>query len=203
MGEHFRQRRKELSWTGADVATLAKQLGAIEKRWKKSKQAFDADAISQADLKWHRERLDAECEAVAQELPRVKNCDSVLLRLSEEEAEMRERIEAAENNLKDTISQQRRQLYQNLSLRVEVGEDMHPYISGVSPVRVAELADMLVRTPDQRGFLTTQEPLPLAELRYASKRVTSSRHVFNLLTRSSTGPSLSGFVSGWATKPPT
>jgi hypothetical protein len=101
----------------------------------------------------------------------------------EAERELREQIEATENNLEDMTPKKRRELYQDLSLRVDVGKDGHPYISGIFPTRVAGMAGTLLRTPAQRGHLYTREALPLAERGYVSKKVTSSSRVVGIIHR--------------------
>jgi hypothetical protein len=121
--------------------------------------SYEADAISVADLAARRAELDNERGALQRELERVMHRDEELERLAETEREMRERIEATENNLENMTPERRRSLYQDLRLRVEVGEDKHPHISGVFPTRVAGFTGTLVRTPDQRGYLVTREPV--------------------------------------------
>ena len=153
MGEHFAQKRKELSRAGASAGDLARRLEGIEKRWLKWQQAYEADAISVADLAARRAELDNERGALQRELERVMHRDEELERLAETEREMRERIEATENNLEDMTPEKRRSLYQDLRLRVEVSEDKRPLISGVFPTRVAGITGTLVQTPDQRGYL--------------------------------------------------
>ena len=68
--------------------------------------------------------------------------------MDEAERKMRERIEANENNLYDMTPEKRRGLYQDLHLRVDVGEDGRPYISGVFPTRVAGITGTFLRTPE-------------------------------------------------------
>ncbi len=67
---------------------------------------------------------------------------------------MRERIEAAESEPLASMSpERRRSLYHDLSLRVEVGSDREPHISGLFPVRVGEYPMTLVQTPSERSYL--------------------------------------------------
>lgn len=172
--EHFAQRRKELTRAGTDASDLAQQLKKIERRWDKWQQAYEADAISVADLASRRAKLDSEREAIQRELERVRNRDAELQKLDEAEREIREQIEGTEGNLENMTPRERRELYQDLYLRVEVGQDKRPYISGIFPTRVAGVAGTLLRTPEQRGYLYTQEPLPLGEYGYVSKKVGSS-----------------------------
>jgi site-specific DNA recombinase len=151
--EHFARKRKELSRVGADTGTLAKRLEQIETKRIKYQHAYAADVLSLADLKARTAELDNERDALQRELERVMHRDEELEKLDETEREIIERIEATENNLEDKTPQERRELYQDLWLRVEVGEDKRPYISGIFPTRIGGITGTLLRTPDQRGYL--------------------------------------------------
>jgi chromosome segregation ATPase len=151
--EHFAQKRKELSRTGADAVTLTRRIADLDRRrdgyWE---LAADGD-MPRETMRRKVAEIEQEREHVERALERVIHRDEELDRLTETEREMRKRIEATENNLEDMTPEKRRSLYQDLRLRVEVDEDKHPYISGLFPTRVAGITATLVRTPDQRGYL--------------------------------------------------
>ena len=157
MERHFAQRRKELSRPGADAPKLANQLRQIEAKKVKYQQAYAADAMSLADLAARRAELDNEREALQGELERVMHREEELEKITQTEREMRERIESTENNLEDMTPEKRRELYQDLRLRVEVGDDKRPQISGLFPLRIGGVRGTLLRTPDQRGYLYEHE----------------------------------------------
>jgi hypothetical protein len=68
--EHFREKRKDLRRPGADVGSLLGRLDKIEKAWTKNKLAYEADALSVADLKARRTELDTEREFIEREMER-------------------------------------------------------------------------------------------------------------------------------------
>jgi len=133
--EHFAQKRGDLSRLGADAASLIKRLHRIEERWTKVKLAYEADALTIADLKARRTELDAERRKIERELKRATNRKAELEKLDADEAETRERIEAGYGGLDDATPEKRRQVYADLNLRVDVGRDQTPYISGWFPIR--------------------------------------------------------------------
>ena len=79
-----------------------------------------------AEVEEERERLEGVLE-------KAHNREEELKNLDEAEKEMRERIELAENNLENMTPKKRRELYQDLYLRVEVGADKRPLITGLFP----------------------------------------------------------------------
>ena len=151
--EHFTRKRKELSRVGANAGTLTKRLEQIETKRIKYQHAYAADALSLADLKERMAEMDNERDALQRELERVMHREEELEKLDETEREITERIEATDNSLEDMTPEKRHALYQDLRLRVEVGEDKRPYISGIFPTRIAGTPGTLLRTPDQRGYL--------------------------------------------------
>jgi len=159
MEEHFAQRRKELSRPGADPVKLANKLQRIEAKRVRYQQAYAADAMSLADLAARTAELDNEHEALQRELERVMHRQEELERLAEEEAEIRRRIEGGHYDLENMTPEKRRELYQDSRLRVEVGEDKCPHISGLFPLRVGVVRGTFWRTSEQRGHLLTREPI--------------------------------------------
>jgi hypothetical protein len=87
-----------------------------------------------ADTKARRVVFDAERDAIERELERTRSRDEMLRRLDAEEAEMRQRIESGYDNLDDATPEKRRQVYEDLQLRVEVGADAEPHIGGIFPM---------------------------------------------------------------------
>ena len=106
--EHYKQRRRDLRRPLADASSLLKRQEQIDKRWTKVKLAYEADAVSLADLKSRRAELDAERDAIEQELERTKNRDEELRKLDAEESEMRERIGAGYGDLDGATPEKRR-----------------------------------------------------------------------------------------------
>jgi hypothetical protein len=133
--EHFEKRRRELSRLGADAVKLTKRLEAIETSWVKFQRAYEADAISVADLAVRREELDTERERVKGVLEKAVDRDAELERLSEQERAVIERLGATENVLDDSTPQKRRELYQDLRVRVDLGESKRPQIWGIFRTR--------------------------------------------------------------------
>ena len=124
---------------------MIKRLKEIEGRWTKVKLAYEADALTIADLKARRVELDEERSGIEREIERTKNRDEELRRLDAEEVETRARIQAGYGGLDDTTPQKRRRVYEDLHLRVEVGEDATPRIRGVFPIgRYGDVRDHLV-----------------------------------------------------------
>lgn len=143
--EHYAAKRRELTRPGSDAASLLKRLEEIEGRWTKVKLAYEADALTIADLKARRVELDDERSGVEREIERTKNRGEELRRLDAEEAETRARILAGYGGLDDTTPQKRRRVYEDLHLRVEVGADAAPRIRGVFPIgRYEDVKDHLV-----------------------------------------------------------
>jgi len=138
MEEHFAEKRQELSRPGADAGSLVERLEQIEKRWTKNKLAYEADVLSLADLKSRRTELDDEREAAERELDRMKNREAELDSLAQTEAETRERIEAGYGGLDDAMPEKRREVYEDLGLRVEVGADAVPHVFGRFPIHKGE-----------------------------------------------------------------
>jgi hypothetical protein len=134
MRDHFAQRRKELSRVGANAGTLAKKLEKIETSWVNYQKAYAGGGLSLADLKARRAELDNERDALQRELERIMHREEELEKLDIAERETQERIEATADNLEDITPEKRHELYQDLRLRVEVGEDKRPYISGIFPL---------------------------------------------------------------------
>ncbi len=131
---HFEQRRRQLRRPGADEGSLLKQLDDLEKRWAKVQEAYEAGLYTLADTKARRVVLDAERDAIERELERTRSRDEELRKLDAEEEETRQRIEAGYGDLSDTTPEQRRQVYEDVGLRVEVGLEKVPRISGIFPV---------------------------------------------------------------------
>lgn len=138
LAEYYGQKRRELSRPGADAGTLLARLDGIEKRWTKIKLAYEADALTVADLKSRRVEIDAEREAVERELERSKNRVEELAKLDADEAETRERLESGYGGLDGATPEKRRRVYRDLRLRVEVGADGKPRIFGVFPLLDAD-----------------------------------------------------------------
>src|SRR3712207_3228323 len=170
MVEHFAQRRKDHS--RVDAATLTRRRDNLDKRRDGYYELATDGDITKDRIRGKVAKIEEELEQVERELERTRNRDEELRRLDEAERKMRERIEANENNLHDGTPEKRHGLYQDLHLRVDVGEDGRPCISGVFPTRVAGITGTLLRTPEQRGYLYTQERLPLAERSYVRKKDT-------------------------------
>jgi hypothetical protein len=60
MRESFDTKRRELSGPGLDAGALERRLKRIEVSWVKYQKAYDADAISVADLAGRRTELEGE-----------------------------------------------------------------------------------------------------------------------------------------------
>jgi site-specific DNA recombinase len=151
--EHFREKRKELRRPGADIGSLLGRLDEIEKAWTKNKLAYEADALSVADLKARRTELDTEREFIEREMERVRNREAELRRLDEDEAEMRERIEAGYGGLDDATLEKQREVYEDVRLRVEVGEDKVPHVTGWFPVEIGDTRATLRQIGDEHRIL--------------------------------------------------
>ena len=135
MRSHFDARRRELRGPGVNSKKLIRRRTELEQRWLKFQDAFAADAISAADLKAHRIEIDNKREQIEKALERSRNVESELLALEEAEAELEERITSGDETLKDTPpGEERQELYRDFNLRVHVGADAVPRISGVFPM---------------------------------------------------------------------
>jgi site-specific DNA recombinase len=164
--EHFEGKRKELRRPGADMGSLLGRLDKIEKAWTKNKLAYEADALSVADLKARRTELDREREFIEREMERVRNREAELRRLDEDEAEMRERIEAGYGGLDDATPKKQREVYEDVRLRVEVGEDKVPHITGWFPVQIGDTRYTLRQLAENhRVLMGDSSHLPVGGLR--------------------------------------
>ena len=159
--KQYEQRRRDLRRPGADAAALFKQLDRIESDARKDWEAYRADVIDLPKLKELRAIQDNERAAVEREMERNHNRDAELEKLNADEAAMRERIEAGYGDLSDTTPEKRRQVYEDVGLRVEVGLEKIPRISGIFPVgRFGDEELTLVTTPDQSGHIITTSKSP-------------------------------------------
>ena len=166
MKEHFAEKRRELTRPGADAGSLIRRLDNIDKSWIKFQKAYEADALSVADLKARRVELNAERGRVERELERTRNRDAELDRLNADEAETRERVEAGYGSLDDATPEQQREIYEDIGLRVEVGLEKRPRISGFFPIGKME--------SERSTTIVVTSPEPLVA-GFVGKEETSSR----------------------------
>jgi site-specific DNA recombinase len=173
--EHFEDRRKKLSRPGPDVVMVARRLEQIERQRAKYQHAYAADAMSLADLKARNTELDNDSQTLRQELERARNREAELEKLEQIEEEMRERIEGGHRDVQDRSPQERRELYQDLRIRVEVGADARPRISGVFPMRSSDGRHTLYVRNHEASSWRRCTPTTLLRLSHASTRWESSR----------------------------
>jgi len=156
MEKHFEQKRRELHRPGADASSLFKRLDGIERDAQKDWEAYRADVILLPKLKELRAVLDSEREAIERELERTRNRDEELRKLDAEEAELRESILAGFGDLDGKTSEERREIYLDLRLRVEIGPDKAPRVMGVFPIgRYEDIEAHLVL--GERAFVVSSE----------------------------------------------
>ena len=135
MHAHFEARRMELRGPGVDSEKLIARRSKLDQSWIKWQNAYEADAISIADLKARRAEIENEREQIDKALERSRNVEAELLALEESEAELEERITSGDETLTDTPpGEKRRELYLDFNLRVHVGSDAVPQISGIFPM---------------------------------------------------------------------
>lgn len=134
LGEHFAEKRRELSRPAADAVTLARRLEGIEESRAKLQRAYMANALTLADLKARNAELDADRKLTERELERVRNREEELGKLAMAEAEARERISAGYGGLDDATPEKRREVYEDLRLRVEIGLEKRPRLFGIFPI---------------------------------------------------------------------
>lgn len=161
MEEHFEQKRKEVSRAGADVGSLVKRLEENEKRQRKNHLAYEEGVLLLPRLEARLVELEDEREAIENELKRSRDMQGELQNLDETEAEIRERLEAGYGNLDETDSTKRLQVYEDMRLRVEVGSDAVPRVSGIFPMSFeGEPVDVWMG-PDGYGEFV-QDPVGIA-----------------------------------------
>jgi hypothetical protein len=177
MRESFDAKRRELSGPGLDAGALARGLKGIETRWVKYQKAYEVDAISVADLAARRTELEGERERIERELERISNREAELERLEAEQAQIEDRIREGWGDLDDASPEKRREVYEDLRLRVEVGEDRRPLLSGWFPVGGG--IKVYAEGPEPRRLFNAERP-PRHRVSSAER---SQRHVGSL-----TGP---------------
>ncbi len=133
--ERFAEKRRELTESGNNAEALVRKLEKIETRWVKYQKAYEADAISVADLAARRAELEEERELARDALERARNRDAELEKLAETEKLVCDRIQEGYGKLDEASPQQHREIYQDLSVRVEVGADKRPRIWGIFPIQ--------------------------------------------------------------------
>ena len=154
--ESFDAKRRELSRLDVDTAKLARDLAGIEKQRARYQRAFAADAIGLPDLKARTAELDSERDAVRDQLKRAGSVEAELEKLGRAQSGLEQRIREGYDDLSSKTPEERHEIYKDLNLRVDVGLDKVPRISGTFPVgRYGDRADTLVKTPDQRGYVVT------------------------------------------------
>ena len=119
MRESFDTKRRELSGPGLDAGVLERRLKGIEVSWVKYQKAYEADAISVADLAARRTELEGQREQIERELERRGNREAELERLEAEQAQIEDRIREGWGGLDDASPEKRREVYEDLRLRVE------------------------------------------------------------------------------------
>ena len=170
MHAYFEGRRKELRGPGVDSEKLVSRRTKLEATWAKYQRAYEADAISIADLKARRAEIDAEREQIDKALERSRNVETELLEIDEAESEFEERILSSDGSLQDTLpGEERRKLYQDFMLKVWVGADAVPRISGILPARFGDISGTLWKTPEGRGYFI--EP-PVSTKKTSSRSTT-------------------------------
>jgi hypothetical protein len=66
---------------------------------------------------------------------------------------MRERIEAGYGGLDDATLEKQREVYEDVRLRVEVGEDKVPHVTGWFPVEIGDTRATLRQIGDEHRIL--------------------------------------------------
>ncbi|CAA9348400.1 MAG: hypothetical protein AVDCRST_MAG93-6999 [uncultured Chloroflexia bacterium] len=159
--ESFNAKRRELSRLDVDTAVLARDLSRIEKQRAKYQRAFAADAIGLSDLKARTAELDSERDAVRAQLKRAGSVEAELEKLRRAQSALEQRIREGYDDLSSKTPEERHEIYRDLNLRVGVGLDKVPRISGTFPLgRYGDRAETLVKTPDQRGYIVTTSESP-------------------------------------------
>ena len=157
--EHFALKRKELKRSGADVGALMRRVADLDRR-RDGYYELAADGDMPRDrMREKVAEIEQELEEVERELAKIRNRDEELGKLKRVEAEMRRRIEATENHLAEMTPEKRRELYEDLRLRVEVGADKSPSISGVFPIRIADTRCTLVHADPHTTYVVTPQPV--------------------------------------------
>jgi len=135
------QQREDLQRAStADVRLLVKRLDGIESSWVKFQKAYDADAISVADLKARRAELEQERERLESALEAAREADQRLEDLDYREERLLGLVDGIELQGEDGLHrvwyvgralkpQGRREICRELGLRVTVGPEDYLEIS--------------------------------------------------------------------------
>jgi len=153
--ESFDAKRRELSRLNVDATKVRRNLSRVEVTRANYQRAFAADAMSLADLKARTAELDSERDVVRDQLKRAGSREAELEKLGRAQSALEQRIQEGYDDLDSKTPEERREIYKDLNLRVAVGLDKVPHISGVFPIRDGDLTGWNVRTPEGRGYVIT------------------------------------------------
>lgn len=151
--ESFGAKRAEIARFTVDAGKVERDLSKIEEARANYQRALGAGAMSPADLKARTAELDSERDLLWDQLERAGRREEELEELTRAQDALEERIEAGYDDLDSKTPEGRREIYEDLNLRVAVGLDKIPRISGAFPVRIPGFRPgRMVRTPEGRGY---------------------------------------------------
>ncbi len=134
MEEHFGAKRAEIARFNVPAANVERDLSRIEKERANYQRAFAADAIDLPDLKSRMAELDQERGVLREQLDRAGRREQQLEELDRAQRALEERIREGYDDLDDKTPEERREIYLDLNLRVEIGPDKAPRVRGVFPI---------------------------------------------------------------------
>ncbi len=157
--ESFAAKRRELSYPNVDAASVVRDLSKIEEARANYQRAFAADAMSLKDLKARTTELDAERDVLRERLERAGRREEELEDLEGAQRALEERIREGYDDIDSNTPKERREIYIDLNLRVDVGLDKVPRISGTFPVDFSGMKGRLWKRPEGHAqFITSESP---------------------------------------------
>jgi site-specific DNA recombinase len=132
--ESFDAKRRELSGPGLDAGKLARRLESLEAERKCYSLQNARGVLSDKELDEMLSEVDVQRKQVEHALQRARNQVAELEKLDEAERQIKTRIWDGYGGLDDATPQTRREVYEDLGLRVEVGEDKRLFLCGWLPI---------------------------------------------------------------------
>ena len=100
--------------------------------------------------------MEGQREQIERELERRGNREAELERLEAEQAQIEDRIREGWGGLDDASPEKRREVYEDLRLRVEAGEDRRRFLTGWFPIGGGIMA--YAEGPEPRRLFNAERP---------------------------------------------
>ncbi len=158
----FDAKRTEIARFNVDAEKVARDLSKIEEARANYQRAFGRGFIDLPDLEARTAELNAERDILQEQLERVGRREEELEKLTWAQRVLEERIREGYDNLDAKTPEERREIYRDVNLRVDVGLDKVPRITGLFPLRstVVGSHSLYVSGMDTRPPVPRKRPKP-------------------------------------------